>query len=343
MGLTGGELQLHRQVGSINESVDLGGQSPFRTAHADDAGSYQAGGLGAPFFTRRTLLAYWWTLMDVIQDSFCGGYFSAVADGGCRVGILCLFLITVQGQGDCPVSNHRLVLEGIFWIARTSAAWRDLPEEFGKWSSVYRQSRRWTLAGLWELVLDAFNNSSAVPDSVQKINSTVICAHHLATGKKGAPRPPVWYDPTPSAWGVREEASRPQSTSLPKLTASLSGRKRLAAKSPTSEALMRWSVMTCQPLACSWPTGAMTAIISATRLPNVAERPLSQQRPTAKSRARTIPSPTLCNTGSSDALPSSNACAALPYAMTKSQQATLASYTSPLCASGPISLSTGPS
>jgi len=45
--------------------------------------------------------------------------------------------------------DHRLVLDGIFWIARTGVAWRDLHEHFGKWSSVYRQFRRWTLSGLF--------------------------------------------------------------------------------------------------------------------------------------------------------------------------------------------------
>ena len=54
------------------------------------------------------------------------------------------------GSGRRP-RNHRLVMDGIFWIARTGVAWRDLPEYFGKWSSVYRQFRRWTLSGLWEL------------------------------------------------------------------------------------------------------------------------------------------------------------------------------------------------
>ncbi|MEP2724992.1 MULTISPECIES: IS5 family transposase [Alphaproteobacteria] len=99
------------------------------------------------------------------------------------------FLMAIRGQGGRPASNHRLVLDGIFWIARTGAAWRDLPEEFGKWSSVYRQFRRWTLAGLWELVLDALNDSGAAPDSVQMIDSTVIRAHHLAAGgKRGTQR-----------------------------------------------------------------------------------------------------------------------------------------------------------
>src|SRR3546814_12169993 len=89
-----------------------------------------------------------------------------------------------RSNGRRPV-DHRLVLDGIFWIARTGARWRDLPEEFGKWSSVYRQFRRWTLAGLWELILEALNESATVPDSVQMIDSTIIRAHHCAAGAKG--------------------------------------------------------------------------------------------------------------------------------------------------------------
>ena len=74
--------------------------------------------------------------------------------------------------------DHWLVLDGIFWIARTGSPWRDLPEEFGKWSSVYRQFRRWTLAGLWDLILDVLNESEAMPSQVQMIDSTIIRAHH---------------------------------------------------------------------------------------------------------------------------------------------------------------------
>ena len=126
------------------------------------------------------------------------------------------FVVAVRGQGGRPAANHRRVLDGIFWIARTGAPWRDLPEEFGKWSSVYRQFRRWTLAGLWELVLDALNDSEAVSDRVQMIDSTVIRAHHLAAGAKGGLKDRVL--------AVQKVASRPKSTSLPTLTASLSGR-----------------------------------------------------------------------------------------------------------------------
>ena len=95
------------------------------------------------------------------------------------------YIIAIRGRGGRPARNHRLVLDGIFWIARTGAQWRDLPEEFGKWSSVYRQFRRWTLAGLWELALDTLNDSGVLADQVQMIDSTVIRAHHQAAGAKG--------------------------------------------------------------------------------------------------------------------------------------------------------------
>jgi transposase len=95
------------------------------------------------------------------------------------------FIVAIRGRGGRPASNHRLVLDGIFWIARTGAQWRDLPEAFGKWSSVYRQFRRWTLAGLWELMLETLNESGTAPPQVQMIDSTVIRAHHQAAGAKG--------------------------------------------------------------------------------------------------------------------------------------------------------------
>ena len=98
------------------------------------------------------------------------------------------FITGIRGRGGRPAGNHRLVLDGIFWIARTGSQWRDLPEEFGKWSSVYRQFRRWTIAGLWDLILDALNESEAMPDQVQMIDSTIIRAHHQAAGAKGGLR-----------------------------------------------------------------------------------------------------------------------------------------------------------
>jgi transposase len=78
--------------------------------------------------------------------------------------------------------DHRLVLDGVFWIARTGAPWRDLPESFGKWSTVYRQFRRWTLSGIWDVLLASLNDSGEGQDSVQMIDSTIVRAHQHAAG-----------------------------------------------------------------------------------------------------------------------------------------------------------------
>jgi transposase len=115
------------------------------------------------------------------------------------------FIFAVRAPNGRKPTNHRLVLDGIFWIARTGAPWRDLPGEFGKWSSVYRQFRRWTLAGLWEDIMEALNQSGSVPSALQMIDSTVIRAHHQAAGAKGGLRDRVL--------AVLEVALRPKSTS----------------------------------------------------------------------------------------------------------------------------------
>ena len=115
------------------------------------------------------------------------------------------FILTVRAPNGRKPMNHRLVLDGIFWIARAGSPWRDLPEEFGKWSSVYRQFRRWTLAGLWDGILEALNASGLAPDALQMIDSTVVRAHHQAAGAKGGLRDRVL--------AVREVASRQRSTS----------------------------------------------------------------------------------------------------------------------------------
>jgi transposase len=115
------------------------------------------------------------------------------------------FILGIRAPNGRKPQNHRLVLDGIFWIARTGSPWRDLPEEFGKWSSVYRQIRRWTLAGLWEQILEALNASRLVPGALQMIDSTVIRAHHQAAGAKGGLR-----DKVSAVQGI---SSRPRSIS----------------------------------------------------------------------------------------------------------------------------------
>ncbi len=83
-----------------------------------------------------------------------------------------------------PPKDNRLIFNAILWIARSGAAWRDLPERFGSWKTVYSRFCKWrddeTLANVfYALNTDAdFENLS--------IDSTIVKAHqHRAGAKKG--------------------------------------------------------------------------------------------------------------------------------------------------------------
>ena len=54
-----------------------------------------------------------------------------------------------------PPSDPRLMLNGIFWILHTGAPWRDLPERFGPWQTVYDHFRKWRKAGVFAAVVEA--------------------------------------------------------------------------------------------------------------------------------------------------------------------------------------------
>ena len=74
----------------------------------------------------------------------------------------------------------------MFWIARTGAPWRDLPEDFGKWSTVYRQFRRWALSWIRDMLLAALSDSGMGQDSVRMIDSMIVGAHRHAAGAKNS-------------------------------------------------------------------------------------------------------------------------------------------------------------
>lgn len=120
------------------------------------------------------------------------------------------FLTEKSPQGGRPPKDHRRVLDGILWIARTGAPWRDLPEELGNWNSVHRQFRRWTASGLWDVLLQALADSGGDADALQMIDSTIVRAHHCAAGARGGLRPRLL--------AVRAAASRPRSICVPMLT-----------------------------------------------------------------------------------------------------------------------------
>lgn len=53
-----------------------------------------------------------------------------------------------RGRWARPAKDDRVIVNGILWILRTGAPWRDLPREYGPWNTVYTRFSRWTKAGI---------------------------------------------------------------------------------------------------------------------------------------------------------------------------------------------------
>ena len=93
-------------------------------------------------------------------------------------------LLPNKPRGMARVDDRR-VLNGIFYILRTGSPWRDLPDRYGPYTTVYNRFSRWAKVGVWVNIFNALADQS--PESMVFIDSSIIRAHqHSAGGKKGA-------------------------------------------------------------------------------------------------------------------------------------------------------------
>jgi transposase len=53
-----------------------------------------------------------------------------------------------EGDKGRHGEDNRLFIDAVLWLVRAGAPWRDLPEQFGKWNSVFRRFRRWARKGV---------------------------------------------------------------------------------------------------------------------------------------------------------------------------------------------------
>jgi transposase len=78
-----------------------------------------------------------------------------------------------------PRVDDRRVLNGIFWVLRSGATWRDLPDCYGPYTTCYNRFNRWRRAGIWDSILAAMRDRR--DDGVQILDTSIVRVHQHAS------------------------------------------------------------------------------------------------------------------------------------------------------------------
>ncbi|MFL1432576.1 MULTISPECIES: transposase, partial [unclassified Nocardiopsis] len=85
-----------------------------------------------------------------------------------------------------PIPDLRSYFNAIMWRFRTGAPWRDVPERYGSWSTIYDRFRLWASTGLFQHLMDEMTAHAAARGDVDLdlvgVDSTITRAHHHAAG-----------------------------------------------------------------------------------------------------------------------------------------------------------------
>jgi putative transposase len=82
-----------------------------------------------------------------------------------------------------PGADDRNFIEAVLYWRRTGIPWRDLPEEFGPWKTVFNRFDRWSKNGKWNRLFAALRTD--IDDEWHSLDSTANRAHQHASGGKG--------------------------------------------------------------------------------------------------------------------------------------------------------------
>ena len=101
-------------------------------------------------------------------------------------------LLPATGRPGGQWADHRQVVNGMLWKLATGVPWRDLPERYGPWETVYKRFARWQTDGTWtriEATLRTQADAAGELDWDAQIDASVIRAHqHAAGARKGGSR-----------------------------------------------------------------------------------------------------------------------------------------------------------
>ena len=105
-------------------------------------------------------------------------------------------------RGPRTKRGDRNFVNAVMWRVRTGAPWRDIPERYGSWKTIYNRFARWAALGVWERIFKSLQVD--IDETASLLDSTIVRAHQDAAGGKGG------SDAT--LWALLEEAFLPKFT-----------------------------------------------------------------------------------------------------------------------------------
>ena len=97
-----------------------------------------------------------------------------------------------RGRKARPAKDNRMMVNGMVWVLRTGAPWRDLPLHFGPWNSVYTRFSRWSRSGvmsrlLRELAKDADRDAVMIDATIVRVHQDARRVQKRGTARSGNP------------------------------------------------------------------------------------------------------------------------------------------------------------
>jgi transposase len=126
------------------------------------------------------------------------------------------FVRVERAETGRPPRDEREMLNGLLWVLRTGAPWRDLPERFGPWQTVYHYFNAWRSKGTFDRILEALqirlDREGKIDWDLWCIDGSNVRAARAAAGATKKVSSDISTSPQTTRWGARAADSAANST-----------------------------------------------------------------------------------------------------------------------------------